>query len=210
MPTPMQSPRLLLAQCRVHNHRHPGHHFPQPRRLLHSPLAAAATTPFPSPPPSEILSIRESLLSRRRKATEVASDYIRRLRWSEPSLRSFLHVVEEEKVLKQAEEVDRAVERGEELGPLAGVLVAVKDNICTADMPSTGGSRILEGYRPAFDATAVKKLREKGAILVGKTNLDEFGMGSTTEASGFQVLVSGFLLLFDVMIWFLNWWLDEC
>lgn len=98
-------------------------------------------------------------------------------------------MVEAEEVLKQAEEVDRAVERGESLGPLAGVLVGVKDNICTADMPSTGGSRILEGYRPAFDATAVQRLRENGAILVGKTNLDEFGMGSTTEGSGFQVLL---------------------
>ncbi|MQM20457.1 hypothetical protein Taro_053476 [Colocasia esculenta] len=185
MPAPTQSPRLLLAQCRLHN---PGHHLPRSRRLLHTPCAPAATAPSPSsPPPSEILSIRESLLSRQRKATEVASDYVRRLRGAEPTVRSFLHVAEEVELLKQAEEVDRAVERGEELGPLAGVLVAVKDNICTADMPSTGGSRILEGYRPAFDATAVKKLREKGAILVGKTNLDEFGMGSTTEGSGFQV-----------------------
>lgn len=73
------------------------------------------------------------------------------------------------------------------MGPLAGILVAVKDNICTAEMPSTGGSRILEGYRPPFDATAVRKIKEQGGILVGKTNLDEFGMGSTTEGSAFQV-----------------------
>ena len=90
-------------------------------------------------------------------------------------------------MLNQAEEIDRAVERGEKIGRLAGVLVGVKDNICTSDMPSTGGSKILEGYQPAFDATAVRKLREEGAIIVGKTNLDEFGMGSTTESSGFQV-----------------------
>lgn len=93
----------------------------------------------------------------------------------------------ESEALKSAEELDRRIENGEEVGPLAGVLVGVKDNICTMDMASTGGSRILEGYRPAFDATAVRKLREKGAIVVGKTNLDEFGMGSTTEGSGFQV-----------------------
>lgn len=89
--------------------------------------------------------------------------------------------------MREAEEIDRKIERNEELGPLAGVPVAVKDNICTADMPSTGGSRILEGYRPAVDATAVRRLRERGGIVIGKTNLDEFGMGSTTEASGFQV-----------------------
>lgn len=73
----------------------------------------------------------------------------------------------------------------------------VKDNICTADMPSTGGSRILEGYRPAYDATAVRKLRESGAIVVGKTNLDEFGMGSSTEASGFQVSKSAKAFTFN-------------
>jgi aspartyl-tRNA(Asn)/glutamyl-tRNA(Gln) amidotransferase subunit A len=73
------------------------------------------------------------------------------------------------------------------VGPLAGVLVGVKDNLCTANMPSTGGSRILDGYRPAYDATAVRWLREAGAIVLGKTNLDEFGMGSTTEGSAFQV-----------------------
>ena len=73
------------------------------------------------------------------------------------------------------------------MGPLAGVFVGVKDNICTSDMPSTGGSRILENYRPPFDATAVKRVKDCGGIIVGKTNLDEFGMGSTTEGSAFQV-----------------------
>lgn len=92
-------------------------------------------------------------------------------------------------VLKDALELDRKVENGEEVGPLSGVLVGVKDNLCTVDMPSTGGSRILDGYRPAFDATAVRKLREAGAIIVGKTNMDEFGMGSTTEGSGFHVCI---------------------
>lgn len=67
------------------------------------------------------------------------------------------------------------------------MFVAVKDNICTADMPSTAGSKILDNYRPPFDATAVSKLRESGAIIVGKTNLDEFGMGSSTEGSAYQV-----------------------
>lgn len=97
-------------------------------------------------------------------------------------------------VLKEAEEIDRKIERNEEVGPLAGVMVAVKDNICTVDMPTTAGSRVLEGYRPPFDATAVRKLRESGAILVGKTNLDEFGMGSTTEGSAYQV--RGFVMSF--------------
>lgn len=105
----------------------------------------------------------------------------------EPHLKSFLHV--SESVLSDAREIDGKIQRNEELGPLAGVLVGVKDNICTAGMPSTGGSRILEGYRPPFDATAVKRIKELGGIVVGKTNLDEFGMGSTTEGSAFQVCV---------------------
>lgn len=102
----------------------------------------------------------------------------------------------DEAVLKQAEEIDRRIGNGEEVGPLAGVLVAVKDNICTADMPSTAGSRILKNYRPPYDATCVKKLRENGAIIVGKTNLDEFGMGSTTEGSAYQVRILTFFFCF--------------
>ncbi|MGV8048524.1 amidase family protein, partial [Mycobacterium kansasii] len=85
----------------------------------------------------------------------MAEGYLTRLRQTEPHIRSFLHVAEEA-VMREAEAVDQKIERGEELGPLAGVLVGVKDNICTVDMPSTGGSRILEGYQPAFDATAVR------------------------------------------------------
>ncbi|KAJ0988323.1 hypothetical protein J5N97_006679 [Dioscorea zingiberensis] len=168
----IQNPRLLLRRRRP---------SPPLRRRLQT-LAAAASANVPT---SEILSIRDALLSRRATALDIASGYLSRLRITEPHLRSFLHV--SEKVLREAEEVDRAVERGEDLGPLTGVLVGVKDNICTVDMPSTGGSRILEGYRPAFDATAVRRLKENGAIIVGKTNLDEFGMGSSTEGSGFQV-----------------------
>jgi aspartyl-tRNA(Asn)/glutamyl-tRNA(Gln) amidotransferase subunit A len=70
-------------------------------------------------------------------------------------------------------------------GGLAGVPIAVKDNIVTLDFPTTCGSRILEGYRSPFEATAVRRLREAGAVIIGKTNLDEFGMGSSTEFSGF-------------------------
>ncbi|XP_012466114.1 glutamyl-tRNA(Gln) amidotransferase subunit A, chloroplastic/mitochondrial isoform X2 [Gossypium raimondii] len=136
---------------------------------------------------SQILSIRDSLLNRHLSAVELTHSYLDRLKQTEPHINCFLHVSDPDKVLKQAQDIDDKIKRNEEVGPLAGVLVAIKDNICTADMPSTGGSYILEGYRPPFDATAVKRLKDLGAIVVGKTNLDEFGMGSTTEASAFKV-----------------------
>ncbi|KAF7141156.1 hypothetical protein RHSIM_Rhsim06G0124000 [Rhododendron simsii] len=185
----LHSPRHLLL-----HHRYPT--LPVPSKPLSSSLQSLHTThsqtlPLSPPPPqsptptSQILTTRESLLARRTTALDLAETFLHRIRRTEPHLHSFLHV--SDAVLKEAEEIDRKIERNEALGPLAGILVAVKDNICTADMPTTAGSRVLEGYRPPFDATAVRKLRESGAIIVGKTNLDEFGMGSTTEGSAYQV-----------------------
>ncbi|TYH67965.1 hypothetical protein ES332_D06G226300v1 [Gossypium tomentosum] len=111
---------------------------------------------------SQILSIRDSLLNRHLSAVELTHSYLDRLKQTEPHINCFLHVSDPDKVLKQAQDIDDKIKRNEEVGPLAGVLVAIKDNICTADMPSTGGSYILEGYRPPFDATAVKRLKDLG------------------------------------------------
>lgn len=113
-------------------------------------------------------------------------------------------------MLREAEEIDRKISNNEEVGPLAGVFVGVKDNICTADMPSTAGSKILENYRPAFDATAVRKVRECGGIVIGKTNLDEFGMGSTTEGSAYQVWFLSVLVEFEIFTSLkANYWNEE-
>ncbi|WP_166355498.1 Asp-tRNA(Asn)/Glu-tRNA(Gln) amidotransferase subunit GatA [Phytoactinopolyspora limicola] len=101
-----------------------------------------------------------------------------------PGVHAFLHVAAEE-ALAAAAEVDAQRAAGERLGPLAGVPLALKDVITTADMPTTAGSRILEGWRPPYDATVARALRAAGLVILGKTNLDEFAMGSSTENSAF-------------------------
>ncbi len=97
---------------------------------------------------------------------------------------AFLHFASDDAV-KRAKEVDRKVRRGERVGRLAGITVAVKDNICVAGMPATCASRILEGFRPPYDAAVVERIRAEDGIILGKTNMDEFAMGNTTQSSAF-------------------------
>jgi len=104
----------------------------------------------------------------------------------EPGVQAFL-ALNRDRALAQAARVDTALKRGIDPGPLAGVPVAVKDNMCTRDVPTTCASRALAGYVPPFDAFVVERLRTAGAILIGKTNMDEFAMGSSTENSGYKV-----------------------
>jgi aspartyl-tRNA(Asn)/glutamyl-tRNA(Gln) amidotransferase subunit A len=107
---------------------------------------------------------------------EVAEVYLRRVRELDPGLKAFLTL--NERLLEEAGRVERDL-------PLAGLLVAVKDNIATKGLRTTAGSRLLENFVPPYDATAVARLKAQGALVLGKTNLDEFGMGSSTEHSAF-------------------------
>jgi len=120
----------------------------------------------------------------RRRAEEICRAALSRIAARDGELRAFLELTAEH-ALERAVAIDRHVAAGRPVGPLAGVPVAVKDNLCTTFGHTTCGSRILAGYVSPFNATAVERLEAAGAVIVGKTNLDEFAMGSSTENSGY-------------------------
>lgn len=128
--------------------------------------------------------LAERLERREISAEEVTQAYLDRMERLEPHVHAFLARTPEQ-ALATAREVDRRRAQGEPVHPLAGIPVAVKDNLCTEGVPTTAGSRALENFRPPYSATAVARLHEAGLPLVGKTNLDEFAMGASTEASAF-------------------------
>ncbi len=117
-------------------------------------------------------------------AAEVTQAHLDRIALTDPVLHAFLHVAPD-RALAAARAVDAKRAAGEPLGPLAGVPLALKDVLTTRDMPTTCGSRILDGWVPPYDATITARLRRAGVVILGKTNMDEFAMGSSTENSAF-------------------------
>jgi aspartyl-tRNA(Asn)/glutamyl-tRNA(Gln) amidotransferase subunit A len=135
---------------------------------------------------ASIRELHQQLVSKERSATEITQIALATIQQLEPKLQSFLTVTADH-ALAQAARVDAQIAAGEEINLLAGIPIGIKDNLCTQGIVTTCGSKILEGFVPPYESTVTSKLAQVGAVMVGKTNLDEFAMGSSTENSAYQV-----------------------
>jgi len=133
---------------------------------------------------SSAKSLASDVREGRKSAVSVLEEHLKVIESRESEVHAF-NLIAREKAIEAATEIDKAVASGRDPGPLAGVPVALKDNLCTRGLATTCSSRILEGWEPPYDATVVERLAAAGAVVVGKTNLDEFAMGSSTEHSAF-------------------------
>ncbi|HEY4951465.1 MAG TPA: Asp-tRNA(Asn)/Glu-tRNA(Gln) amidotransferase subunit GatA [Candidatus Acidoferrales bacterium] len=129
-------------------------------------------------------SVRDALLGKKTSARELVNDFYAQIERRNPELNAFLALCPE-RAYAQADRVDAAIAKGQPLQPLAGVPVAIKDVISTQGVRTTCGSKILENYTPPYDATAIDRLEKAGAVVMGKTNCDEFAMGSSNENSAY-------------------------
>ncbi len=132
-----------------------------------------------------IRKLHEQLVKKERSAVEITQESLDRIQALEPKVHSFLCVTAE-RALEQARAVDAKIAAGEDISMLAGIPIGIKDNMCTKGIPTTCASRILENFVPPYESTVTQKLFDAGAVMVGKTNLDEFAMGGSTETSAYQ------------------------
>ncbi|MGN0710612.1 MAG: Asp-tRNA(Asn)/Glu-tRNA(Gln) amidotransferase subunit GatA [Anaerovoracaceae bacterium] len=130
--------------------------------------------------------IGELIKTRKVSCREVTQYYLEEIKKNNNNINAYLNI-NEEQALNQAGILQKKINSGEELWSLAGVPVAIKDNICTKGMETTAASKMLENFVPPYDAFVIKKLKEKGSVILGKTNMDEFAMGGSTETSYFGI-----------------------
>jgi len=135
---------------------------------------------------ASIRELHRQLIRKERSSLEITQEALDRIQALEPKVHSFLSVTSEE-ALEQARQVDAKIAAGEEIGLLAGIPIGIKDNMCTKGIRTSCASRILENFVPPYESTVTQKLKDAGAVMVGKTNLDEFAMGSSTENSAYQL-----------------------
>ncbi len=129
--------------------------------------------------------LHDLLVKKEIRPQEIVEDVFKRIEAVEDKVKAYLSLTKE-LALKQAEEAEKKILKGE-TSPLTGIPLAIKDNICTEDIKTTCASKMLENFVPPYDATVIKALKAEGAVMVGKTNMDEFAMGSSTENSAFQI-----------------------
>jgi len=134
-----------------------------------------------------IESARRGMIKKEFTCTELVRACLDKIKKENKEINDFLETTEK-LALEQAQKIDDKIERGEKIEGIEGIPIAIKDNILVEDYKCTAGSKILEKYKAVYDATVVKKLKEAGAIIIGKTNLDEFAMGSSTENSAYGVV----------------------
>ncbi|HEY9662192.1 MAG TPA: amidase, partial [Allocoleopsis sp.] len=127
---------------------------------------------------ASIRELHRQLITKERSAVEIAQESLDRIQALEPKLHSFLCVTAD-RALAQAKQVDAKIAAGEEIGLMAGIPIAIKDNLCTQGIPTTCGSKILQNFVPPYESTVTTRLAAAGAVMVGKTNMDEFAMGSS-------------------------------
>ena len=133
-----------------------------------------------------IKSFHDGLVKKKFSALEIAKEFFKRIASTNEDIGAYLSL-NEERALSDAEALDFAIGEGEKIGLLAGVPLAIKDNILIKGLPATAASKILEHYRASYDASVITKLKNERAVFLGKTNMDEFAMGSSTENSAFKI-----------------------
>lgn len=133
-----------------------------------------------------IRELHHQLITKERSAVEITEAALEQAQALEPKVKSFLSITADQ-ALEQARRVDEKIAAGEEISPLAGIPIGIKDNMCTKGVRTTCGSKVLQNFVPPYESTVTQKLKDAGAVMIGKTNMDEFAMGSSTENSAYQV-----------------------